>query len=92
MALSDWAALVQQPQHKTWLQEQGTAEEAAAAIVEVSRKNALNETWQSPFAAKRAELEAELRAKSWLRKVLPKQASTGGGKLDDATVLVAVAV
>ncbi len=74
------------------LQEGGSAEEAAAAVVEISRHNALNGKWQSPFAAKRAEMEEEQRSKSWLRKVLPKQADAGGGKLDDATVIVAVAV
>lgn len=60
--------------------------------MEISRRNALNETWQSPFAYKQAEAEEEERSKSWLRKVLPKQANFAGGKLDDATVIVAVAV
>ena len=60
--------------------------------MEIARQNALNETWQSPFAYKRAEAEEEQRSKSWLRKVMPKQAKLAGGKLDDATVIVAVAV
>lgn len=74
------------------LQEGGTSEEAAAAIVEVSRRNALDEEWQSPFSVKRFEWEEELRAKDWIRKLLPKQAAIAGGKLDDATALVAVAI
>ena len=74
------------------LQEGGTSEEAAAAIVEVSRRNAFNAEWQSPFSVKRFEWEEELRAKDWLRKLLPKQGPTAGGKLDDATAVVAVAV
>ena len=74
------------------LQEGGTAEEAAAAVVEVARRNAFSEDWQSPYSVKRFEWEEELRAKDWLRKLLPKQAATAGGKLDDATAMVAVVV